>query len=89
MAVALTARTQKVHWKMSSMVSRWKSNLLRASLFSKIMLADAMQYARPGKTCDRRTSKSPQRQYELGRRKDSEIGSGRAARMCNTYAQPG
>ena len=52
MAVVLTASTQKVHWKMRSMVSRWKSNLLSANLLSRIMLADATQYASPGNTCN-------------------------------------
>lgn len=50
-AVIWTAATQKEHWKMSSMVSEWKLKLLRASLFSSTMLADATQYARPENTC--------------------------------------
>lgn len=36
---------------MSSMVSEWKSKLLRASLFSSTMLAEAAQYASPENTC--------------------------------------
>ena len=51
MAVICTATTQKKHWNMSSMVSEWKSKLLRASLFSNTMLADAAQYASPENTC--------------------------------------
>ena len=50
-AVVRTAVTQKVHWKSSSIVTEWKSKLLKASLFSRIMLADATQYAAPGSTC--------------------------------------
>lgn len=50
-AVIWTATTQKEHWKISSMVSEWKSKFLRASLFSRTMLADAAQYARPENTC--------------------------------------
>lgn len=53
MAVNCTATTQKRHWKMSSIVSEWKLKLLRASLFSSTMLADATQYARPANICER------------------------------------
>ena len=50
-AVVRTATTQKVHWNSSSIVTLWKSKLLSASLFRRIMLADATQYAAPGSTC--------------------------------------
>ena len=53
-AVVLTAVTQKVHWNSSSIVTLWKSKLVSASLFSRIMLADATQYAAPGSTCGQR-----------------------------------
>ncbi len=79
MAVALTASTQKVHWKMSSMVSRWKSNLLSASLFSRIMLADATQYARPGNTCGGGTSEFPNgARQSTQRRRSCQSPRGRA-----------
>ena len=50
-SVTFTAVTQKVHWNSSSIVTEWKSKLLSASLFSRIMLADATQYAAPGSVC--------------------------------------
>ena len=53
MAVICTATTQKRHWKMSSIVSEWKLKLLRATLFSSTMLADATQYAKPANICER------------------------------------
>ena len=52
-AVICTASTQKRHWNMSSIVSEWKLKLLRATLFSSTMLADATQYAKPANICER------------------------------------